>query len=193
MINDKTRKITGSNKESGEASVNRKREFVDYETAIAMLSDAEVIHTFRTTGTLLVGTNWDKQALLKHMKQYEDTLLIAGEIGKTMKTYKMTITIPDVLVKSQSLWQKLLRKPVEYTPVTKSLFAPLKESEIDDIIDGIITPDILMKFGIKIENIIQVDSVLNYFDKKTCENKKDEYHRFLNEVTPLAEDYINPN
>lgn len=46
------------------------REIVPLEDAMAMLSSAELIHTFRSAGGILIGASWERKELFDHMDKF---------------------------------------------------------------------------------------------------------------------------
>lgn len=61
-----------------------KKEFISFERAVEKLSDKEFIHTFRSVGPISLGANIDRVGLIETMKEFQDTLEIAGENARLM-------------------------------------------------------------------------------------------------------------
>ncbi len=49
--------------------MNDEREFISLERAVSMLPDGEDVHTFRQGGPALIGADWDRNALIKHLSK----------------------------------------------------------------------------------------------------------------------------
>lgn len=59
-----------------------KRTFIEYEKAIAMLPDGKDIHTFRSPYGMLMGADFDRQKLLKKMKNHK--IELSGKMATNM-------------------------------------------------------------------------------------------------------------
>lgn len=44
------------------------REFLSFDDALSLLPDGDTIHTFRVSGTALIGADWDRDALIAALR-----------------------------------------------------------------------------------------------------------------------------
>ncbi len=65
--------------------MNDEREFISLERAVSMLPDGEDVHTFRQGGPALIGADWDRNALIKHLSKHADKIELSGEMATSMK------------------------------------------------------------------------------------------------------------
>jgi len=49
-----------------------------------ILQDGDMVHTFRNTGNMLIGADWDKESVIKAAMKYEDTLELTGKMARGM-------------------------------------------------------------------------------------------------------------
>lgn len=60
-----------------------KRRFITADEAIALLPDAELIHTFYNTPPVLCGADWDRQEVIDLLKS-ADNIEITGEHARSV-------------------------------------------------------------------------------------------------------------
>ena len=58
--------------------------FITPEQAEKMLPEGEEVHTFRNNTFALIGADWGRDELLKHMEKYKDTLQLSGPTATSM-------------------------------------------------------------------------------------------------------------
>lgn len=63
----------------------QEKRMVTIEEAMSILNDGETVHTFRSTGSVLLGADHERQTLIDRMKRYSETLQIAGAMARGMK------------------------------------------------------------------------------------------------------------
>lgn len=64
------------------AMTEEKREFLTFDQAVAMLPDGDEIHTFRSNGFALLGTDWPRAQILEAIRNGKPEL--AGPLATSM-------------------------------------------------------------------------------------------------------------
>ncbi|MBP8293900.1 MAG: hypothetical protein KAX65_14075 [Caldilineaceae bacterium] len=59
------------------------REFLSFDEALALLADGDMIHTFRAAGPVLIGGDWDRDAIIAALRQGEPER--TGPMASAMK------------------------------------------------------------------------------------------------------------
>jgi hypothetical protein len=62
----------------------KKKEFISFEQAVKMLPDEERIHTFRSTGPVILGADHDRVSLIETMKKFQDKIELSGKNATAM-------------------------------------------------------------------------------------------------------------
>lgn len=60
------------------------KKLITPEQAISFLHNEELIHTFRSAGGLLIGSDWRRDILIEKLNEYPDKIEIAGEMARKM-------------------------------------------------------------------------------------------------------------
>ncbi len=61
------------------------RKFITPEQAINLLNDSNEIHTFRNPNGILVGCDWKRENIIKHLTNNPDKIEIGGETCRLLK------------------------------------------------------------------------------------------------------------
>ena len=61
-----------------------KKEVISFEQAVKMLPDEERIHTFRSTGPVILGADHDRVSLIETMKKFQDKIELSGKNATAM-------------------------------------------------------------------------------------------------------------
>ena len=69
---------------SANSDITTKRDTLPFDEAVAFLPDGDRVHTFRGSGPMMLGADWQRDKLIAAMRK-ADAVHITGEFAQSMK------------------------------------------------------------------------------------------------------------